>query len=161
MYATIRRTGAGKIMSEPHEEHWLTYAELGQLLGCTANAARVRAQRHGWPRRAPNIVGGRAVVLVPEEVAVRGRATHIEAMCDEHPTKDVRDPDDAVRPHVQALMQAVNSLTEQLAIANRRVDQAEERAANKDRVIEHLREEIRFLVRHLTDRRPWWRRWFW
>jgi hypothetical protein len=72
------------------------------------------------------------MVLVPEEVAVRGRATHIEAVCDEQPTENVRVPNGAVHPHVQALMRAVDSLTEQLAIANRRADQAEERAANKD-----------------------------
>jgi uncharacterized protein YukE len=147
-------------MSEPHEEHWLTYAELGRLLGCTPNAARVRAQRLSWPRRAPNIVGGRAMVLVPGEVVVRGRATHIEAACAEQSAENVQDLNGTVHPHMQALVQAIDSLTEQLAIANRRVDQAEERAADKDRVIENLREEIRFLYRLLADRRPWWRRWF-
>jgi hypothetical protein len=33
-------------------------------------------------------------------------------------------------------------------------------AADKDQVIEHLREEIRLLYQLLTDHQPWWRRWF-
>ena len=98
------------------------------------------------------------MVLVPKEIAVRGRATHIEAVCNEQSAKDVQSPNDAVHPHMQALVRAIDSLTEQLRVANRRADQAEERAANKDRVIESLREKIDFLYQLLTDRRPWWRR---
>jgi hypothetical protein len=119
------------MMSEPHEEHWLTYVELGRLLGCTANAARVRAQRHGWPRRAPNIVGGRAAVLVPEEVIVRGSATHIEPVCDERPADDVRGPNGTVHPHVQALVQAIDSLTAQLATKDAQIERADERARHE------------------------------
>jgi hypothetical protein len=147
-------------MSEAHGEHWLTYAELGQLLGCTANAARVRAQRQGWPRRAPNMVGGRAMVLVPEEVAVLGRATHIEVVCAEQPAEDVRGPNGPVHPHMQALIHAIDSLTEQLAIANARAEKAEAKDDAKDATIAHLHEQIAHLITLMTERRPWWRQWF-
>jgi len=33
------------MMSDLAEERWLTYRELGTLLGCTPNAARMLAQR--------------------------------------------------------------------------------------------------------------------
>ena len=67
--------------------------------------------------------------------------------------------------------EAVNLLRNQLEVANwradsadaraererERADQAEQRAAV---TIGYLREEITSLLRLLTDRRPWWRRWF-
>ena len=159
----------GKSMSESPEEHWLTYAELGRLLGCTANAARVRAQRHGWSRHAPNIVGGRAMVLVPEAIVEQARATHIAGVCDVQPAEDVRGVNGAVHPHLQALVRAIDSLTGQLAIANARADRAEARAAVAERERHELQQRlIRMLMRRQTGSVPsvrpparigWWQRW--
>ena len=42
---------------------WLTYAELGELMGCPAGAARARAIRRRWRRQTGN--DGMARVLVP------------------------------------------------------------------------------------------------
>src|SRR3954447_12004730 len=49
------------------EERWLTYAEVGELLGISTGAARQLARRHKWPRRTPNEYGAMARVLVPED----------------------------------------------------------------------------------------------
>jgi hypothetical protein len=54
-------------------------------------------------------------------------------------------PNGAEQPHVHALVQAVEGLREQLAVANRRIDE--------------LTTERRRLTALLIDRVPWWRRW--
>src|SRR3954453_10695904 len=48
-------------------ERWLTYAEVGKLLGISIGAARQMARRHKWPRRTPNEYGAVARVLVPPD----------------------------------------------------------------------------------------------
>jgi hypothetical protein len=61
---------------------------------------------------------------------------------------------------VRTLETAVATLREQLAIANSRADQAEQRSAEKDVRIAYLRARADDLMRPLTHCRPWWRRWF-
>ena len=102
-------------MLDPTEERWLTYRELGEVLRCTPNAARMHAHRRGWSRRAPNRVGDPARVLVPDALVVRDHATHVEGQCDVQ-------PNGAVRPDVRVHVQAIEALREQLAIANARAD---------------------------------------
>jgi hypothetical protein len=51
-------------MADQPEERWVTYREAGQLLGISANAVRVRAQRARWPRRLPNMPGAPTLVRV-------------------------------------------------------------------------------------------------
>jgi ABC-type uncharacterized transport system ATPase component len=64
------------------------------------------------------------------------------------------------------LTRAVDSLREQLVIANARGDRAElhleEERRRVDKLQAELAEERRRLIAILTDqrRRPWWRRWF-
>src|ERR1044071_8549148 len=48
-------------------ERWLTYAEVGKLLGISVGAARQMVRRHKWPRRTPNEYGAVARVLVPPD----------------------------------------------------------------------------------------------
>jgi hypothetical protein len=132
-------------MADDAGERWLTYRELGELLGCTSNAARMHAQRRRWPKRAANRVGDPARVLVPENEAVRPRAMHGAPAFVAQPNGH-----DAalVQTHMQALAQAVEALREQLTIANRRIDE--------------LTIERRQLFALLTapTRTPWRRRWF-
>jgi hypothetical protein len=137
---------AGESMADQAEEQWLTYRELGALLGCTANAARMHAHRRGWPRRAPNRVGDPARVLVLESGGVRERASHEAAQC-------VAQASGSVQALEQAHVRAIEALREQLAIANRRIDELFEERRREA-------EERRRLMALLTDRRPWWRRWF-
>jgi hypothetical protein len=145
-------------LSEEVEERWLTYAELGVALGCTANAARMHAVRRGWSRRAPNMVGGPARVLVPDgALAQRPRATHRAAPF-------VAQANGSERVNVQA----IEALCEQLAIANRRIDELLEEQRRLKAAHEAERrqlraahgEERREWLAKLTDRHPWWRRWF-
>ncbi len=131
-------------MPETDEERWLSYAEIGELLGITAAAARMHARRRGWQRRTPNAIGGRAMVLVPAEIAVQPRAAPDQRTFTAHMETG---PNGADHPNAAAVSAAIAALVDQLAIANRRIDE--------------LTEERRRLVRILTDRPPtWWRRWF-
>jgi hypothetical protein len=52
-------------------EQWLTYHQAGELLGMTSEAARQRARRLRWRSQKGN--DGKALVLVPEDHAVRPR----------------------------------------------------------------------------------------
>jgi hypothetical protein len=134
-------------MSDQVQEQWLTYRELGNVLGCTANAARMHAHRRGWQRRAPNRVGDPARVLVPNDAVVRSRAMHDAAQCD-------AQANGSVHPDMQAHVRAIEVLCNQLAIANRRIDELIE-ARRRDA------EERRNLIMALSGPRvPWWRRWF-
>jgi hypothetical protein len=49
----------------PPDEHWLTYAEIGNLFGISTEAARQMARRRRWARRIPNEYGAVTRVLVP------------------------------------------------------------------------------------------------
>ena len=61
-------------MSDSDRERWLTYAEVGELLGITSAAARMLAKRRGWARRTPNAYGDRARVLVPADAVPASRS---------------------------------------------------------------------------------------
>ena len=54
-------------------DQWMTYAELGSLMGCSAEAARARAVRRRWRRQAGN--DGTARVLVPSGEDLKPRRT--------------------------------------------------------------------------------------
>ena len=104
-------------MSEAQNERWLTYVELGALLRCTRSAARMHARRHGWVRRPSNMIGVLTRVLVPSHAAVQRRTdqrTFAAQMFD------------ATNGQDQANSAAVAVLREQLAIANRRIDELTE-----------------------------------
>jgi hypothetical protein len=164
-------------MPETASDRWLSYAELGALLGCTPSAARMHARRRGWARRSPNAIGGHAAVLVPDEVAVRPRATHVHPPFVEHVERDVNEPNGVDQGEHVALCAAVAALTEQLAIANGRADRleryfeeerkrlgelrtvlADARAA--ERIAAESAAGLRAEIAILTARRASWRRWF-
>ena len=65
---------SGALVSDSDRERWLTYAEVGELLGITSAAARMLAKRRGWARRMPNAYGDRAHVLVPADAVARSRS---------------------------------------------------------------------------------------
>src|SRR3954468_24047367 len=56
---------------QSNQERWVTYAQAGELLGISTQAARMLAKRRGWARRTPNAYGDRALVLLPNDVAVQ------------------------------------------------------------------------------------------
>jgi hypothetical protein len=115
-------------MSESQNERWLTYIELGALLRSTPSAARMHA------RRTSNMIGEQTRVLVPSNAAVQRRtdrqtfAAHMF---------------DATNGQDQANSAAVAVLREQLAVANRRIDELTEERQAASRRIDDLNEERR------------------
>jgi hypothetical protein len=131
-------------MSDQPEESWLTYRELGAQLGCTANAARMHAHRRGWPRRAPNKVGDPAHVLVPGSLDVQSRATHDAALF-------VAQPNGFDRTHVEALVQALDVLREQLTKADQRTDRAERHLEEERGRVDEERKRVDELRTSVTE----------
>ncbi len=82
----------------------LSYQELGERLGISAEAARQRAKRRHWQIIPANEPNGRAFVLIDEEALAR------EAV---RPPDDRPDEGGDVRPYVPP--EALAALAEQLA----------------------------------------------
>jgi hypothetical protein len=150
-------------MTDATAERWLTYEEAGQLLGCTANAARMHAKRRGWLHRAPNMIGGRATVLVPNDLVVRPVLQHSAAVFDGNVQEEAHNGAATER----ALSVAVSTLHEALTAERARTDRAEEERravqAKLDdvRAAERIaRDEAAGLRAELEARKQWglWRR---
>lgn len=97
--------------------HRLTYAQLGNKLGISAEAARTLARRRGWEKQMPNHRGSPVSVLVPDEALESERWREL----------DRADPDNSEQAHDHladmAEQRAVEA--EQRAIeAGRRADEA-------------------------------------
>src|SRR5436309_15624416 len=102
----------GDQMLESDEDRWLTYAEAGELLGISTQAARMLAKRRGWARRTPNAYGDRALVLLPSDVIVQPR-TALSAERTEYITRSDSDqPIAADRVNIQPFTDAVEALRE-------------------------------------------------
>jgi hypothetical protein len=145
-------------MPDGDQERWLSYRELGVVLGCTANAARMHAVRRGWARRAPNRVGDCARVLVPADVFVQPCVTHDaeqfvvrpsgHEQANVRPTFDAHDVLQAIRETVEAL---TRPLQEQIEAERSRADRERERADQAEQRLAALLSQQRVL------RRRWWR----
>jgi hypothetical protein len=174
-------------MLDSDEERWLTYAEAGELLGISSEAARAIARRNHWPRRTPNRPGGFAQVQMPaDRLTVRtrpaltdgqmpvadGHSVVTDGQVDRRPTvtngadQPVTDPV-TLRSAVRTLENAVDGLRDQLAVANRRLDEErqrleEERTRTADAMTAEriAREEAAGLSAELDARKQWgwWRR---
>jgi hypothetical protein len=117
-------------MPDGDQGRWLSYQELGDVLGCTANAARMHAVRRKWPRRSPNKVGD---VLVPPGADLERRATHVRHTNDaragdpvqahQQPTFDAHAMLAAIRETVEVLLTPIR---EQLDRERDRADRAEQ-----------------------------------
>jgi hypothetical protein len=152
---------AGLFMPEGDQEHWLSYRELGTLLGCTANAARMHAVRRGWPRRAPNRIGDCARVLVPVDIVVRPCMTHDAEQFVTQPNGyeqanvraafDAHDMLKTIRETVEAL---VTPLREQIEAERARADRERDRADQAEQRFAVLLAQQRTTP---ARRRRWWR----
>jgi hypothetical protein len=123
-------------MPEADQDRWLSYAEVGQLLGISASAARMHAKRRGWLRRTPNAIGAHALVLVPLDAAVQRRAAA------DHPpfvAHKVTEPNGVDQANVQAISSAIATLREQLVTANQWAQAERGRADRAERYLEELR----------------------
>jgi hypothetical protein len=165
-------------MSEPQNERWLTYVELGELLDCSASAARMHARRKGWTRRTANLIGEPTHVLVPGNAAISVAQRRGDRRT---PAAQILG---ATNGQEEANSAAVNTavavLREQLVVANRRIDElneerqrdAEERrrlvtllseladARAAAEISRNLAAGLQRELELLRGIRPWWRRWF-
>jgi hypothetical protein len=150
-------------MPDGDQEHWLSYRELGALLGCTANAARMHAVRRGWQRRAPNRVGDCARVLVPADIVVPLGMTHdaeqFVTQANGPERVNVRSTFDA-QNMLQTIRETVDILVmplrEQLAAERARADRERARADQAERRIMELLVE-RAALPARRRRWLWWR----
>jgi hypothetical protein len=138
-------------------EEWLSYAQLAERLGCTAAAARRRAQRMRWPRTKGN--DGRARVLVPEGELPQPREDRTGAA----------QPDQSAA--VARLEGELAGLREALAEARARADGESARAAGAESRASELAKAVEDMARALeaarssaensavAPRRPFWRWW--
>ena len=157
-------------MPESDQERWLTYVELGQLLGISSTAARMHAKRRGWPRRSPNMIGERARVLVPDGAAVQPRAMHDQRAFVAQMYDGANSADQGDQANVQAFCAAITALSDALAAERERVIRAEQQIGQlrsdlaDARAAERISSDAAAALRHQLDllraRRPWWRRWF-
>jgi hypothetical protein len=141
----------------------MTYAELAAVRGISPASAKRLAQRHRWGRQVGNDRITRVTVplafleksLVFKETDIAPDKKAVSPMTGMTPPGVAGDVADDVAPVTAALAQAVETLREQLEIANGRADRAERRI---DELQAALVEERRRVIAILT-RRPWWRRW--
>jgi hypothetical protein len=143
----------------------MTYAELAAVRGISLPSARRLVIRHRWPRQAGN--DGVVRVTVPLTALAKSRNSAGAGTATDTVTSDsLSDATDTVTvsgdtltdPVIVTLTRAVDSLREQLVIANARADRAERRV---EELQETLTEERRRLIEILTESRAsWWRRWF-
>ena len=158
-----RRAHGGFFMLD-QEERWLTYAEVGELLSISAEAARALARRQKWARRTPNEHNALARVLVPpDRPTARPRPAVAQWTNGGHPG-DARgaeerrpaehdrpgDTPGVLRSAVRALESAVEGLREQLQTANQRTEQAERRADNEQERADRERERADRIEQQLT-----------
>ena len=107
---------------------WLTYAQMGERFGLSADAVRMRAHRLGWRTQPGN--DGRTLVLVPEDAAVQPRARSGTRSGERAPEGSPEQIEDGAR---SAAAEGRAMLAEQRAEqAEQRADQAEKRAGVAD-----------------------------
>lgn len=125
---------------------WLTYAEVGDRLGITPEAARSRAKRLGWRRQLGN--DGRAKVLTA--LTPRPPGDHPASP----PGRKVATPDNDQL--IKALGDHVETLKLQLATAEAAL--AAERAQTAKAIDAFVALADRLDQLAAERARPWWRR---
>ena len=112
---------------------WWTYAEIGERLGISPEAARQRAMRHEWTRRTGNSGKAECHLDLDELVASQPPAPPLKPQADDpsddRPTPD-RDP--VVHPADTSAVDAlVASLREMVDRADAQAERERERAADE------------------------------
>jgi hypothetical protein len=166
----------------------MTYAELAAVRGISALSAERLVRRHKWPRQTGN--DGVVRVLVPLTEArkaggnrrvsrpghpplisaapvpdVRAVIREVIREISAAAPPDVRDDDrDDIREDIRALESANAALRETIAAHEATIRDLRQRldaaAAERRQERQLEAEERRRLLALLTERRPWWRRWF-
>jgi hypothetical protein len=163
---------------------WLTYHELADRLGTSAEGARRRAQRGRWTRQRGN--DGLARVMIPNDALDAPRTVRApSARGDEEATAPalvdaLRGQLAALESHIKSLQADKEALTQdlaatradlsahvetlkaQLARAEARAESADSRAADEAAKTTQAIAAFESLAQRLEAmaeaRRPWWRR---
>ena len=119
----------------------LTYAELAERLGISADGARMKVKRAKWTKMRGN--DGAVRVLVPDH-----ELSAPEPVMPAFP--------DQAAEQVRTLEAHIATLTEQLAKAESRADAEREKVA--DLTAQLLRLTTDMMALQQAQARPWWRR---
>jgi hypothetical protein len=146
---------------EDSGDSWLTYAEAGQRLGVSPEAARAKAARKRWRRQVGN--DGLARVLLPGDLPVTARSrTPRDRPVTSRSTPGHVQLIKTLESHVESLKAQLATTEARLAAADARSDAAdaallEERAKVGQAIaaFADLADKLDLLA---TERRPWWRR---
>src|SRR3954471_15878831 len=140
-------------MLDQDQARWITYAEAGQLLGISAQAARMLAKRRGWARRTPNAYGDRTLVLVPADVIVQPRSALLGVRTGHVISDDQAEPNGHDQVNVRALEGAVEALREQLGVLDRRIEEERARADRERERADRAAQQIETLRTELAETR--------
>ena len=133
---------------------WLTYAEFANLRGIARESAVRMAQRNHWRRRRNN--RGEALVMVPEDALPADTAgRHGGEMPGDNagglPGDKEDVPPDIAGGALAALEGAVETLREQLDVANTRAERAETDRAEERQRADDLRDRLIAMQEQLAD----------
>ena len=128
---------------------WLTYHELAEKLGTSAEGARRRAQRGRWARQRGN--DGLARVMVPNDALDGPRPVRALSAPPSDPalTDALREANTALTGHIETLKDENGRLAQQLA-------EAQAQASAAIAAFASLADRLDALAAERA--RPWWKR---
>jgi hypothetical protein len=147
----------------------MTYAELAAVRGISALSAERLVRRKHWPRQTGN--DGIVRVLVPLTEAQKAGGNRRVSNTGQ-PRMSAPDIRDVIREVIrEALAVSAPDDREDIRTLQCVLDERDRTIAAHEETIRHLRgllgderrrmaEERRQLLSMLTERRPWWRKWF-
>jgi len=139
-----------------NESDWLTYAEVGERLGISAEAARQRAKRGRWHKTLGN--DGKPRIRLPD-----GWSTTVRPPVD-HRTTTVRTADErlisAIEAHVETLKGELGLERDRNAKAIADLESEQARAAKAVSDYQRLAEAFEKQGEAISTMlaRPWWKR---
>jgi hypothetical protein len=149
---------------------WLTYRQLAEKLGTSAEGARRRAQRGRWTRQRGN--DGQARVLVPEDIqielhpvrapSVRPDSAGEKSAQGVHLVASLEAHVETLKAELEHRDAEVNTLKAELGTRNSEVAAANARASEESAKTTQAIAAFESLAQRLEEiaaaKRPWWRR---
>jgi len=152
------------------EQIWLTYRELGERLGISADGARMKAKRHKWTATTDN--EGSIRVCVPASLQANTR-TNIPRRTVPERSAEQANEIKAMQAHLETLKQQVSDHAAErerllAQIERQRAELADERRHSRAMAglldTAHREHAAKLEEAHrealAQARLPWWRRWF-
>ena len=147
---------------EDGDNQWLTYAEAGERLGVSAEAARAKANRKHWRKQVSN--DGLARIMLPVDLPVTARSRSPDHRPATSRSPAVRTADQGTNERtIKALQAHVELLTQQLQASELREGQGRaeleaERARTTAAIAAFALLADRLDALAAERARPWWRR---